>query len=339
MMNVACLGRALSGAVPALLLVACAGSQNAALAPEANRPPADIRGNARGGCPTSRCIVVADIGSKPGGAILFFPRSANGNVPPIGEIKGSKTQLDLPSAIEMDSAGNIYAANRNSDTITVYSSGSLGNVAPIRTISGSNTQLDYPTGIAFDRKGNLYVVNFNNSSITVYAPNADGDAKPIRTIVGGNTMMLNPWGIALDSKSNIYVAANFDSVAIYPAKSNGNVSPERFISGSATQLSDPQGIAVDASGYTYVANWEGTTLAEFAPDANGNVAPARQESNLYAPDGVALDAQGKTYVSNGCQDDPDFVDVFAAGANNAQPLRTITGSKTKVRCVSSILVR
>jgi sugar lactone lactonase YvrE len=113
------------------------------------------------------------------------------------------------------------------------------------------------------------------------------------------------------------------------------------ISGSLTQLSGPEGIAVDASGYAYVANWEDASLVVFAPGANGNEAPAREDSSgLYGPDGVAIDTRGRTYLSNGCQDDPAFVAVYAEGADGAAPLRIIEGSNTKLDgCATSVVVR
>ncbi|MGB8149679.1 MAG: hypothetical protein WCE97_00630, partial [Candidatus Cybelea sp.] len=99
--------------------------------------------------------------------------------------------------------------------------------------------------------------------------------------------------------------------------------------------------AVDASGYAYVANWEESSLVVFAPGANGNEAPARQDSSgLYGPNGVAVDIRGTTYLSNGCQDDGAFVAVYAEGANDAGPLRIIEGKKTKLDdCATSIVVR
>ena len=114
-----------------------------------------------------------------------------------------------------------------------------------------------------------------------------------------------------------------------------------MISGQLTQLAQPQGIAVDAAGYTYTANPSAGSVLVFAPGADGNVAPARMESEpyLYSPDGVALDAQGKMFVSDGCADNPDFAAVFAARANDAPPLRTIEGGKTKLSCATSIFVR
>jgi len=155
-------------------------------------------------------------------------------------------------------------------------------------------------------------------------------------------MLGDPWGIALDSSSNIYVTNTSPAgIAVYAPNAKGNTTPKRLISGSLTQLDGGlEGIAIDASGYAYVVNWDTYFLLVFAPDANGNEPPARVDSaGLYAPDGVAVDARGRAYVSNGCQDNPAYVAVYAAGANDAEPLRNIEGRKTKLNCSTSILVR
>lgn len=331
---------ALSGGVAVALLSACGGSQSGTYPGAAGQPDVGPRAGAANGCPMSDCIVVANgLAAKYSGSILFFRRNANGNVRPAGRIEGSRTQLDYPTGIAMDSDGNIYAADWLNGSITVYATGAEGNVAPVRTIAGSQTKLRGPTGVAVDGDGDLFVVNNAGNRITEYAPNSNGDARPVRVISGSKTLLSNPWGIALDSSSNIYVT-NGDSINVYAANAKGNASPERLISGSLTKLGEPEGIAVDASGYAYVANWDASTLVVFAPGADGNEPPAREDtSGLYGPDGVAVDARGRAYVSNGCQDNPAFVVVYAAGAINAEPLRTIEGRKTSLNCSTSILVR
>jgi hypothetical protein len=233
----------------------------------------------------------------------------------------------------------VYAANFESSSITVYSAGASGNAAPIRTITGTKTGLHAPTGIVLDAAGELFVANNNYNSVTVYAVKSNGNIAPIRTISGSRTMLSHPWGIALDSKANIYVSQGA-SIATFAANATGNVAPERMISGRLTQLVEAEGIAVDAQGYTYVADWDAYELDVFAPDANGDQPPVRQDtSGLYAPDGVALDASNRIYVSNGCQDDPAYVVVYPAGSDNGQPLRQIEGHKTHLTCSTNIAVR
>lgn len=292
------------------------------------------------GCPLHHCIIVADgISPKGDGAILFFAQNANGDVRPVEQIEGRRTGLAYPAGIATDRLGDVFAANRDGDSVTVYDAGAKGNAAPIRIIAGKQTQLDEPAAVAVDADGKLFVANDENNSITEYAANADGDVAPIRTISGGNTMLSDPGGIALDRRSKIYVT-NGMSITVYSSDAKGDAAPERTISGGLTELSWAQGIAVDGSGYTYVADWDNYAMDVFAPNANGDVAPVRRDTGgLYGPDGVAVDESGRAYVSNGCQDNPAFIVVYAADANNEYPVRQIEGQKTHLNCSTSIVVR
>ena len=201
------------------------------------------------------------------------------NEAPIGVIIGSKTRLDNPTAIALDSQGEIYVANAlrvrvrphaiyDVGRVTVYSASSNGNVAPIATISGTATGLAYPIGLALDSGGNIYVANSDtanvgddlkyNASITVYKAGSKGNASPSAIIAGDNTDLDYPKGIALDSSGNLYAAGYVDgvgySINFYPAGSDGNVSPTAFIGGADTGLGTASGIAFGSGGRLYVAN-------------------------------------------------------------------------------------
>ncbi|HEY3675823.1 MAG TPA: NHL repeat-containing protein [Candidatus Tumulicola sp.] len=328
------------GGAALVLLTACA-SQGINYATPTTNASALSRPSAQSDCPLHHCIIVADGTEKRSrsGSILFFARDASGNAAPVGAIEGSSTQLDYPTGLAMSADGTLYAANLIGPTVTVYPKGATGDVAPIRTIAGTKTKLAEPTGVALDAAGKLFVSNSGNNSITVYPKGANGNVSPVRTISGDKTMLSYPWGIALDSKSNIYVSDG-SSITVYPPDAVGNAAPKRRISGNLSQLVEAEGITVDAAGYIYVVDWDAYELDVFAPNSNGNVAPGRQDSGgLYGPDGVALDASGKTYVSNGCQDDPAFIFVYAAGANNVAPLRAIRGQKPPLYCFTNLIVR
>ncbi len=240
----------------------------------ANAAPSSTVGGAKTGLnfPTgialdaSGNIYVANDGSENGGAdaITVYPAGSNGNVVPSATIDGSKTGLDFPAGIALDSSGNIYVANDGSedggtDTVTVYPAGSNGNVAPSATVSGSNTGLDDPQGIALDTSGNIYVTNDGSSSgvadtVTLYPAGSTRNVAPSATVSGSNTGLDNPQGIALDASGNIYVAnggsdaptdyPSSNDVTIYSAGSNGNVAPSATIAGPTTELAQPAGIAI-----------------------------------------------------------------------------------------------
>ncbi|HEY1656628.1 MAG TPA: beta-propeller fold lactonase family protein [Candidatus Tumulicola sp.] len=261
-------------------LAACGGPQNPAGLVPASTLNASAAAVAKSTCPLQRCIIVANAvsGHNGTGSIVFFARNAHGNKSPVNVIAGSLTKLNHPIGITLDSDGTAYAANFESNSITVYAAGASGDSAPIRTIAGTKTGLLAPAGIVLDSAGELLVANNKYDSITIYAAKSNGNISPTRTISGNKTMLSHPWGIALDSKSNIYVSQG-TSIAIFAANAKGNAAPERMISGSLTQLGEAEGIAVDAKGYTYVADWGTATLDVFAPEAEGDQAPVRQDTS------------------------------------------------------------
>ena len=98
----------------------------------------------------------------PGGSITIYAPDAEGNATPVRVISGTSgsnlTDLDAPSAIALDPAGNIYVANNGStdgmggaDSVTIYATNSSGNVKPMARISGRLWSTDEATGSKRDR--------------------------------------------------------------------------------------------------------------------------------------------------------------------------------------------
>lgn len=74
-------------------------------------------------------------------AILFFSRTANGDVAPLRVIQGSFTQLSSPSGIFLDTKNEeLWVANYGNHRATVYPITAQGNVAPLRVIRSASSQ-------------------------------------------------------------------------------------------------------------------------------------------------------------------------------------------------------
>jgi DNA-binding beta-propeller fold protein YncE len=240
-------------------------------------------------------------------------------------------------------AQNLYVANYNNNTVTVYAANPSGNVtsAPLATIGGGSTGINFPVGVALDASGKIYVANNSNNTVTVYAANPSGNvtSAPLATIGGGSTGINSPRGVALDASGKIYVANEGNStVTVYAANPSGNVTsaPLATIGGGSTGINFPLGVALDASGKIYVANEGNNTVLVFAANPSGNVTGnplatiGGGSTGINTPAGVALDASGKIYVAN---EGNNNVLVFAAnpsGNVTGNPLATIGGGGTGI---------
>ncbi|HTS28347.1 MAG TPA: NHL repeat-containing protein [Bryobacteraceae bacterium] len=129
--------------------------------------------------------------------------------------------LNGPTALAVDSAGNLYIADQNNGRIRkVSTDGNITTVAGTATVftgdggPAINALLSAPRGIAVDSAGNLYISDSGENRIRRVG--TDG---MISTIAGnGNCCYTNdggpatsaslnqPWGLALDAKGNISLA-------------------------------------------------------------------------------------------------------------------------------------
>src|SRR5258708_2576759 len=140
--------------------------------------------------------------------ITVYPANGDRRPNPIFTIGGENTQLINPTAIALDSTGDIYVANEGASdepgSVTIYRSGSNGDVAPVARIAGPKTGLKSAEGVAVDSHGYIYVTNEDRTekdsdSITVYSPGSTGDSPPVRVISGPATKLASPGGITVDS--------------------------------------------------------------------------------------------------------------------------------------------
>jgi hypothetical protein len=273
-------------------------------------------------------------------AIDIYPAALSGNISPNTVISGSLTQLTRVGGIIVDTTGEIYVANIDTEEIVGFAPGSSGNVAPNVVIAGSNTALAWPVGLALDASGNLYVANCGSScqsdlsqpSVLEFSSGSNGNVSPIRNISGSQTQLAHANAPALDSSGNIYVSNYVENtIVVFAFNANGNVSPIRVIAGSNSLLDGPEGIAVDSHGL-----WAGSAsedfLERFKPNANGNVPPAAvisgKRTGIGDLDGIAVDSRGNVWASS-----PGNRGIleFATGAHgDAKPLREIHGSNTQL---------
>ena len=142
-------------------------------------------------------------------------------------------QLNLPSGVAVDAAGNIYIADRDNHRIRkVDVDGNISTVAGAGASAGSirmsgysgdggpavQAHLNLPGSVAVDAAGNLYIADIRNHRIR--AVDIDGN---IFTIAGTGTpgfsgdsgpataaQLIFPSGVAVDAAGNIYIADTYN---------------------------------------------------------------------------------------------------------------------------------
>ena len=188
-----------------------------------------------------------------------------------------QAQLKDPDGVAVDSAGNLYIADRENHRIRrVDASGIITTIAGTGEdgYSGDNgpavaARLDHPRDVAVDGAGNLYIADYldhrirrvdASGTITTIAGTGEngysGDNGPAVA-----AQIYGPGGVAVDAVGNLYLTAGgrirrVDASGIITTIAgtgrygySGDGGPA-----VAAELYSPQGVAVDGSGNLYVAD-------------------------------------------------------------------------------------
>lgn len=245
------------------------------------------------------------------------------------------SQLSAPRGICLDSAGNLYLADRWNNRIRKIAGGSISTIAGngLANFGGDNgaatsAQLSVPDGVAVDNAGNVYISDFLNNRvrmvspagvITTYAGNGlsgfSGDGGPATS-----AELSQPAGLVVDAAGNLYIADSNNSVVrkVTPAgvistvAGTGGSQGYSGDGGAATsaKMMAPFGVAVDSSGNLYIADFYGWirkvtastgVIATLAGNGSigysGDGGPATS-AQFYYPVSVALDISGNVYVAD-----------------------------------------
>ncbi|HKN00598.1 MAG TPA: hypothetical protein VJX23_08785 [Candidatus Binataceae bacterium] len=236
------------------------------------------------------------------------------------------TGLQAPTAITVDSSGNIYVTNYyggsfSQGSITEYpplgSSSGLLNEAPIATIAGQfnfactglgvpyscctgngagtcvdNAMVDYPTGIVLDDAGNIYVTNYGGgpsgagSGVTAYAAGSNGNPTPFLVLKGTDTGFNGPAGLSFDRSGDLLVTNRSSDNVTVYSPLKSGEPDPPIISGSG-----PVGIAsVEVGGQqlTFVADSFSASVTVY--NRNGDLVStlAGSSTGLGFPAGIVV---------------------------------------------------
>src|SRR5579863_3326868 len=130
--------------------------------------------------------------------------------------KGAATSAELnnPTGVAVDSAGNIYIADTNNHVVRqVSSSGTITTFAGDNgagagysgdTGTANQAQLNYPTAVVIDSANNLYIADSANNVVRIVASNT------INTVSATSGLVIHPDGLAVDAAGNLYIADTDD---------------------------------------------------------------------------------------------------------------------------------
>jgi DNA-binding beta-propeller fold protein YncE len=218
--------------------------------------------------------------------VNVYPRTAQGETPPLRKIQGPATGLADPHGIAVDTKnGEILVANHGAwhrepggprdrsrgrrdvldslrpstgrflpPSITVYGRTAIGDVAPLRKIEGPSTRLNLPAGMFVDvERDEIFVANDGGDSILVFRRTASGDDAPLRAIAGPGTGVKNPTGVFVDAKHDEVWVSNWGNhtASVYRRTANGNAAPIRVLRTAPPDspvpgIGNPGAVAYDA---------------------------------------------------------------------------------------------
>ncbi len=230
--------------------------------------------------------------SSPSGGIITTVAGGGNSLGDGGP--ATSASLNNPSAVAVDSAGNLYIADSYNNRIREVSTNGVittvaGGVPPTGPIPvlgpglppyggfggdggpATGAQLYDPTGIAVDSSGNIYIADYYNGRIREVSNGV------INTVAGGGTSLgdggpatsalMAPFSVALDPAGNLYIGdlhnnrlRKLSGGVITTLAGNGQAPAVYSGDGgpaSSALLNQPVGVAADPAGNVYIAD-EGT---------------------------------------------------------------------------------
>lgn len=204
----------------------------------------------------------------------------------------------------------LYAANSNTNGISIYTAPLASGNAPAYQIGGSSTLLDGPQYMTFDTgdsnstiNNSLWVTNYDPGSgasqVLVFKYLATGAVIPLQNFT--YTGMGQPRGIAISSSTHyIAVAATYPSavapelpsqIQFYTEADSGASTPWAVITGPNTGLNVPSGLLYDGDGNLVVANRQGASIETFLvptpePTSSATASPSPSPSPSASPTAV-----------------------------------------------------
>lgn len=158
-----------------------------------------------------------------------------------------------PTALALDSEGNLYLADEVLQRITVYNRDGDPR-STWGTVGDGDGEFDGPSDMVFDADDNLLLVDHKNHRVQKLTK--DGEFIDKWGSFGDGEGEFNlPWGIALDPDGNLCVA-DWRNDRIQRFTSDGEFLASYGSGGDGDgEFHRPSRVAVDSDGNLYVADW------------------------------------------------------------------------------------
>lgn len=252
-----------------------------------------------------------------------------------GSATASSVYLDNPTGVAVDSAGNIYIADKGNNRIREVTASD----GKINTIAGNGAQscntagcgdggpamsavIYNPTGVAVDSSGNIYIAGTPSNKIREVSggiiSTLAGDGAPAYFGNGGNPVyagLNHPQGVAVDTSGNVYIAdtnnnairevttvtapaPTITSGGVVPVDSKvSTIQPGEWISIYGTNLGPPQTATWNG---TFITSLGGTSVTiDGQPAWLSFVGPT--QVNVLAPDDTKIGQTVQVVVHVGNQ--------------------------------------
>ncbi len=163
-----------------------------------------------------------------------------------------------PQAIAVDTAGNVYVADKQSGTATtaIYRLAlASGSVVSQTTIATGFTN---PVSLAVDSSGNVYVADQGTSSVYKLTPGLVGGIPGYTQTTAVSSV--TPMAVAVDPAGDLYLQDAVTMSVIEVPVSGPNTTV-------LIGLGNPSGLAVDGKGNVYSADSNSATVTQVVRDA------------------------------------------------------------------------